>query len=50
MSCLLGFLVCTGLSYADDLSCRGESDDLKVTRGRFVEVCKMIGLKANVDK
>ena len=40
-----------GLLYADDLVLCGERrEDLRVMVGRFAEVCKRRGLKANADK
>ena len=38
------------LLYADDLVLCSESEDLKMMVGRFIGVCKSIGLKANADK
>ena len=40
-----------GLLYTDDLVIFGESDeDLKVIVGRFAEVCRRRGMKANAGK
>ena len=40
-----------GLLYADDLVLCGESEeDLKVMVGRFADVCRRRGLKANAGK
>ena len=41
----------TDLLYADDLVLCGESEeDLKAIVGRFIEVCRKIGLKVSVGK
>ena len=40
-----------GLLYADDLVLCGESEkDLRAVVGRFIEVCRRIGLKVNAGK
>ena len=40
-----------GLLYADDLIlCGASEEDLRVMVGRFVEVCRRIGLKVNAGK
>ena len=40
-----------GLLYADDLVLCGElEENLRVTVGRFAEVCRMRGLKFNIGK
>ena len=41
----------TDLLYADDLVLCGESEeDLKAIVGRFIEVCRKIGLKVSAGK